>query len=238
MTLIYRLTFLLASLVLLTGSVGAQQQQGEAALYNVFSLSVEVSTEVDNDLMRANLVVQAENQDAAILSNQINQTMAWALKQLEDYPSLKLETRDYQTFPRYDNSKARQLVGWSANQILQIETDDFPAASKAIQTLQGRLQVQGMRLTAKQQTRQGAADLLITDALLAFKQRAELVQKNMGASTYRIVDVDIQTDNQFNPIMQRSEMSMRSNDASISAPSIEGGSSLVSVRLAGRIQLN
>jgi len=232
------LIVLFTSLLMLTGNAQGQQSSDGPSLYNIFSLSVEVTTEVGNDLMRANLVVQARNQDASVLSDQINETMAWALKQLEGFPTLKLETRDYQTFPRYDTSQARRLIGWRATQILQIETDDFPAASEAIQILQERLQVQGMQLTAKQAARQGAADLLINDALQAFKQRAELVQKNMGAATYRVVDVDIQTDNQFNPVMHRSEMSMRSNDARISAPSIEGGSSLVSVRLAGRIQLN
>jgi len=106
------LIILFTSLLMLTGNAQGQQSSDTPTLYNIFSLSVEVTSEVSNDLMRANLVVQAQNQDAAVLSDQINETMSWALKQLEGYPTLKLETRDYQTFPRYDTSQARRLIGY------------------------------------------------------------------------------------------------------------------------------
>ena len=214
-------------------------QANEDTLYNVFSLSSQASSEVDNDLMVATLVVQAEDKDSALLASKINASMSWAVNVLRPYSTLKTKTRDYQTYPRYDSGKNRKLIGWRASQSIQIETDDFEAAGKAIQKLQERLQVQGIQLAAKPETRSSAADALITDALKAFKARAALVQQNMGATGYRILDVNIQTD-QGGAAMYESrsyEMDMQ-RSAAVSAPSIEAGTSRVSVQVYGRVQLD
>ncbi|MFT6300853.1 MAG: putative secreted protein [Pseudomonadales bacterium] len=214
------------------------QANGET-LYNVFSLSSEASAQVDNDLMVATLVVQAEDQDPALLASKINLTMSWAVNVLRPYGALKTKTRDYQTYPQYDSGKKRKLIGWRGSQSIQIETDDFQAAGEAIQKLQERLQVQGIQLAAKAETRSSAADALINEALSAFKQRALLIQRNMGATGYRILDVNIQSD-QGGAAMYDSRLSgvemMRS--AVVSEPSIEAGTSRVSVQVYGRIQLD
>jgi len=212
----------------------------EETLYNVFSLSSQASSEVDNDLMVATLVVQAEDKDPALLASKINSSMSWAVNVLRPFGSLKTKTRDYQTYPRYDSGKNRKLIGWRGSQSIQIETDDFEAAGKAIQKLQERLQVQGIQLAAKTDTRSAAADALITDALSAFKKRASLIQRNMGATGYRILDVNIQSNQGGGPAMydSRSKGMDMMRSAAVAEPSIEAGTSRVSVQIHGRIQLD
>ncbi|MEE9319603.1 MAG: SIMPL domain-containing protein [Granulosicoccus sp.] len=217
----------------------AQDNASEATsetLYNVFTLAASASAELDNDLMIATLAVQAEDKDAAQLANQVNATMTWAINQLRPFSTIKKKTRDYQTYPRYDSSQARRLIGWHATQTLEIETDDFQAAGKAIQLLQEKLQIQGTQLRAKEKTRQRGSDALISEALSAFKDRALLVQTNMGAPGYRILDITIETDDSSQPQYRSEAMTMRSMDA-VSAPAIESGTSRVSVQVHGRIQL-
>jgi predicted secreted protein len=165
--------------------------------------------------------------------------MGWAINKLRPFPTLNKKTRDYQTYPRYDSSQARRLIGWRATQTLQIETDDFEAAGKAIQLLQERLQVQGMRLSAKPESRKRALDALINEALDAFKQRARLVQRNMGSTGFRIIDLNIQTDRAMGPSYSDGVATaeiMRS--AVVSEPAIEAGTSRVSVQVYGRIHLD
>jgi predicted secreted protein len=214
-------------------------QANEDTLYNVFSLSSEASAEVDNDLMVATLVVQAEDKDPALLASKINASMSWAVNVLRPYGALKTKTRDYQTYPRYDTGKNRKLIGWRGNQSIQIETDDFEAAGKAIQKLQERLQVQGIQLAAKAETRTAAADALMNDALSAFKKRASLIQRNMGASGYRILDVNIQTDQGHAAMYDSRSSRMETMSSSrVAEPSIEAGTSRVSVQVYGRVQLD
>jgi len=163
--------------------------------------------------------------------------MSWAVNVLRPYGSLKTKTRDYQTHPRYDTSKNRRLIGWRGNQSLQIETDDFEAAGKAIQKLQERLQVQGIRLTAKTATREAAADKLINEALTSFKKRAALIQRNMGLSDYKILDVTIQNDH-GSPAYDAGVRGMaRMAESAVAPPAIEAGTSRVSVQVYGRVHI-
>jgi len=212
-------------------------QSTDAPIYNVFSLRSQATAEVDNDLMIATLAVQAEDRDPAALASKINASMSWAVNVLRPYGALKTKTRDYQTHPRYDTSKNRRLIGWRGNQSLQIETDDFEAAGKAIQKLQERLQVQGIRLTAKSATREAAADKLINEALTSFKERAALIQRNMGLSGYKILDVTIQND-QGSPAYDAGVRSMaRMSESAVAQPAIEAGTSRVSVQVYGRVHI-
>ena len=215
-------------------------QETSQPVYNVFSLHSEASAEVDNDLMIATLMVEAEDKDPALLASKVNSSMSWAVNVLRPFGALKTKTRDYQTYPRYDSSKNRKLIGWRASQSIQIETDDFEAAGKAIQKLQERLQVKGIQLAAKPETRAAAADELINEALSTFKKRATLVQRNMGATGYKILDVNIQSDQPHSLMYDMAAMqyeSMRSS-AMIAEPAIEAGTSRVSVQIYGRVQLD
>lgn len=231
------LTFVLLS-VMLFKPLPVQAQSDSEPLYNVFSLSSEVAVEVTNDLMIATLQVNAEDKDPAALASKINSTMSWAVAELRQYPRLKTQTRDYQTYPRYDTSQVRRLIGWQGIQSIEIETDDFESAGMAIARLQERLQVQSIRMAAKPETRVAAADTLINNALYAFKERALLIQRNMGASSYRVLDVNIQSDQNYSPVYERSVQSydmMRS--AAVAEPALESGTSRVSVQVYGRVQL-
>ena len=204
-------------------------------LYDVYALSASAQSEVKNDLMTVNFVAQAEGSDAAEVADSINATMGWAVTRLKPYSAIKTESRDYRTNPKYAG-KPRRIVGWNATQMLQLESDDFEAMGAAIQKLQERLQVQGMQLSAKRATRKKAEDALITEAMNAFKQRALLVQQNMGAPGYRVMNINIGT-NDHSPGYPQMRMESRAVDSLSSAPAIEAGTSVVNVRIDGSIQL-
>lgn len=227
----------LLALLCLGPTVTFAEGNDSTTLYEVFSLSASASADVDNDWMTATLAVQAEDKDAGQLANKVNATMTWAVNQLRPFANLETKTRDYQTYPRYDTSQTRRLIGWRATQTLEITTGDFESAGKAIQQLQERLQVQGIRLSAKEETRKVASDRLINQALNAFKQRARLIQTNMGSPGYRIIDVNIHADNNM-PHFNSYESTDMMRSRVATAPAIEAGSSKVTVQVSGRIQLD
>ena len=230
----------LVCLLLALQSSTASAQTAQETLFDVYRISSEASVDVDNDLMVATLVVQEENKDAAALASSVNSTMSWAVGLMRPFKTIEIRTRDYQTYPRYENTAARRLIGWRAQQSIELETDDFAAAGKAIQQLQEKLKVQSINLSVKPATREKASDLLIENALNSFKERAQLVQRNMNSASFRVLDVDIRTQ-QNSP--QYNDARMMSADASYSrevesAPAIVGGSTTVYVQVNGRIQLD
>ncbi len=213
-------------------SVPASEQQ-----YDVYHLSAEAQIDVANDLMSVNVTAQATDNDSAELANKINATMGWAVAKLKAYPSLSTRTLDYQTYPQYERGGSR-IKGWVASQSIRLESDNFEQVSKALQVLQARMQVQGMQLKAKPETRKKAEDQLINTALEAFKQRATLIQTNMGAPGYRVMNMSINTSG--SRVHHRGQENYRAEslDMAVSAaPVVEAGTSTVTVHINGQIQL-
>lgn len=221
-----------------TGSFAyAQDSHSHEPQYDVYQLSASAEIEVPNDLMTVTLVAQATGSDAAALANKINASMGWAVAKLKQYPTIDTRTLDYQTHPQYERNGSR-IKGWVASQSIRLETDDFEKAGKAIQVLQERLQVRGMQLSAKPETRKQAEDQLMNTALSAFKDRALLVQTNMGAPAYRIMNLSINTNGSGRRYAQAEHYRSASLDTSVeSAPAIEAGTSSVTVNVNGQIQL-
>jgi len=209
-------------------------EQRELA-YDLYNLSASAQSEVKNDLMTVTLFAQAEGSVAAEVADSLNGTMAWALTRLKPFTTIKTETQNYRTNPKYAGKPSR-IIGWNAVQTLQLQSSDFEAMATAMQKLQERLQIQGMQLSVKPSTRQKAEDALINEAMNAFKQRALLVQQNMGAPGYRIVNVNIGTNN-YAPQHRQFDMQARGASTLSQAPAIEGGDSQIDVRIDGSIQL-
>ena len=205
-------------------------------VFDRYSLQASAEGEVNNDLLLAELVVESENRDAATLANHINATMAWALEQAKRYPTVKTQSGNYNTWPQYER-KQNRIIGWRSSQILKLESDDFSTARKLIKVLQERLQVRGMQLAAKTETRRDREDDLISEALNAFTQRASLVQATMGASSYQVIKVNIITDARMAapPRMARNYASESMKVAS--EPAIAAGSTTLTVSIDGQIQL-
>ena len=219
-------------LLLITASLSAADND---PLFDQFTLHAQVEGEVSNDLLTVELSVQDQDRDSASLANRINANMQWALDLLKRYPTVKSRTRDYRTWPRYER-KDNRIIGWHASQTLALESDDFDAAREAIQKLQERLQVSNMQMTPKPATRISVENSLINQALNRFKERADIVQLNMGAADYRIIDVNIATDQHHPTYYERADSRTMLTEAAV-APAIEAGSSKVVVRVDGRIQL-
>ena len=68
-------------------------------LYDVYTLSASAQSDVKNDLMTVNMVVQAEGSNAADVADSINATMGWAVARLKPFSTIRTETLDYRTNP-------------------------------------------------------------------------------------------------------------------------------------------
>ena len=222
---------------LLFSASGAWAQGRSAALpANVFTLSATAEGEATNDLMHASVVVEGTAQDSAELQSQINASTQWALARLRPYTSIKVKTQDYQTYPNYDREQ-KTIVGWRASQTLRLESDDVKAVGDVIRKLQERLSVRAIRFEPKPETRRVVEDQLINDALDAFKQRAQLIRTNMGASGYSLLDIDVQTGFQGGLPTQLYQERAVSQSTVVTEPGLQGGTSKISVQVYGRIQL-
>jgi len=201
-------------------------------LYDQYTLQASAEAEVANDLMLVHLQVQHEDRDSTTLAEKVNRDMAWALAQLQPFSEVDFDTRNYSTYPKYEQNR---IIGWRSAQTLVIQGSDFDALKDALQILQSKLQIQQMQFRPREETRKAVEDELIQEALNNFKHRASIVQDNMGAQSYRVMRLNINTGGRQGRMrMEAKTTSMRSMD---SAPAIEGGQSKVTVNINGQIQL-
>lgn len=216
----------LAAALLLCSAVAHAQEE---ILFDRVSLQAEASREVENDRMRAVLVVQEEGSDPARLADRINRTMRWALDEVGETPAVTAETGGYRTEPIY---RKGTLSHWRAVQSLRLESRDFTALSEVIGDLQERLQVQSMGFEVSDEARREAENALIDEALAAFEARADRVQKNLNAGGWRIINLNIGTQGGGpRPVYRMEAMADRAG------PAVEAGTSTVTVNVSGSIQL-
>ncbi|MCB1755838.1 MAG: SIMPL domain-containing protein [Gammaproteobacteria bacterium] len=232
---ILALRFLFA-LFALTGFSLNAYAEADAVVYDRYALSASAETDIDNDQMTVEMVVEDEDKDSAALADRINQNMLWALLQLEKFPAIKSSTRNYTTRPQYEQS---HISGWRSSQTLQLQGSDFEEIKNAIAILQERLIVRSMHFEPRQQTRREIEDRLISEALEAFRQRAELVRNSMQAEKFRVISLNINTNDYAGPVYRDQVMTMSTRAAtpSVAAPAVDAGTSRVQVSVHGEIQL-
>lgn len=202
--------------------------------YNQIHFQVERSRPVDNDRMQATLSVTAEDANAARLADQINRSMDWALKAAKSSAKIESRTGGYQTYPVYGKDKIQR---WRATQELLLEGADFSQMGELIGKLQERLQVGAITFSVSPERRATVEDELIAKALEAFKQRAELVRRQLAAKGYRIVNFTINQDG-IAPItrpMMRAQGMLET--ASVAAPAVQAGTSILNVNVSGTIEM-
>lgn len=204
--------------------------QAEEARYQQLHFQVDRSQEVGNDLMQVWLSAQAEGTDPTRLARTINETMDWALALGAGREGMRIKTGNYQTQALRDKDKLR---GWQVSQDLHIEGADIPAISALVGELQERLQVKSMGFSVSPEARRAAEEQLIEEALKAFQERSQAVQRIMGAKGYRLVSASIQTGGHFPGPMLRAQVAM----AEFAPPAVQAGESEVQVTVAGSIEL-
>ena len=231
MSTVYRWIFLLpAAFAVANGAAAADV----ASRYNQIHYQVERSRPVENDRMQATLSITAEDASAARLADRINRTMEWAINTAKTRNKVEHRSGGYQTYPVYEKDRVQR---WRATQELLLEGPDFAQMGELIGKLQERLQVNAITFSVSPGRRATVEDELIAKALEAFKQRADLVRRQLAAKDYRIVDVSINPDG----IAPAPKLMMRGSalleTTSVAAPAVQAGTSTLSVTVSGTIEL-
>jgi predicted secreted protein len=195
---------------------------------------VESAREVENDWITAVVGITAEDANAAALADRINRDMSWALEQARAESRVKAKSGGYQTYPVNEQGHLRR---WRGNQQLVLEGSDSAAITRLVGALQGRLQLVSFQFSVSEERRRKVQEELVDEALAAFRARAALVAKGLGASGYALDEVSVETGSPGYPMpMMRAQMEM--TQANVAPPAFEAGTSRVTVTAQGSIVLD
>ena len=209
------------------------QAERDNPTYNLVQLSEYVEESIDNNLLVVTMNSRAEANSAKEAAEEVNSNMKWALDACKKVTDVSSRTMNYQTQPRYNK---KTIIGWYANQQLLLESENIDVLSSLVGTLQEKLSVTSMRFTITHARKKAATNKLTVEGLQAFRAKALLVVKTVGASDYRLVDLSIGEDGQPRPY-QRAMLAETSSYAKSNMPAVQAGESKLKVHVNGTIQL-
>ena len=224
-----------ASALLLTAMIGSAH--AEPTGYDQLSFQAEVKEEVANDEVTASLYKKSQAADAKSLATTLNTSINRALAIAKRYPTVTVSTGQQRTYPRYD--KNDKIIGWTGQANIDLKSTDFTATSQLIADLQETLVMDNLNFGVSDIKKNALEQKLMIDASRAFQQQAKNLTRAWDARGYRVVLVNLNTNNNNYPRGVYTAMSMRdvSAESSVPQPSFESGNSTITVNANGTIEL-
>ena len=202
--------------------------------YNTVELQADAQREVQNDLLNATLFVELNDASPAALADAVNKTVNEALRMAKEYRNVRVRSGNNQTYPVY--ARANVLQGWRARAEIRIESRDFGAASALIGKLQANLQLGNLTFSVSPEARRATENELITEAIAAFKARAEIVKAALAGRGYKLQRINVASG--YNTPQPRfAQTRMAASAAEVAAPNLEAGVSVVTVTANGAIEV-
>jgi predicted secreted protein len=202
--------------------------------YNTVTLQADAQREVPNDLLNATLFVEVNDATPAGVANAVNRSVNEALRVAREFKAVRVRSGNNQTWPVY--SKASQLQGWRGRGEIRLESRDIEAASALIGKLQSGMQLSGMQFTVAPESRRAVENELITEAIAAFKARAEIAKAALGGRGYKLQNLNVSSGRPVPP-PQPFAMARAQAAPEVTAPNLEAGISLVTVNAHGSIEI-
>lgn len=205
----------------------------EAPRYNQIDLQVEVSREVQNDLMNATMYSELNEANAAALTQKLNRIGNDAIALAKQHKTVKVRTGYNQTYPVYDRNN--KLVGWRGRTEVRLEGKDFAAVSDLIGALQNTMQLGGVSFSVSPELRRETQNDLMKEVVSAFRARADILRQALGAKAYKLRTMAVNTGGGGGP--RPVAMNMRADKSMEMAPSFEAGTSEIQVHASGGVEL-
>ena len=203
---------------------------------NRASLQVEAVREVENDWATARLNVFAEGKSAAAVARRVNEAMARVVARAKKEDDVDRRSGGYTTNPIYDDGR---VVRWRGSQELRLESADADRLAELVGALQSDdVHLVGIHFSVQRETRRALEDELITEALQAFRARADLIAAGMGTSEWSLVDVSVGTTSHAPRPMMMEARAARFSSMDAAPPTFEPGTSEVRVQASGVVELD
>lgn len=237
-----RRSLLLLAALLAGGGASAQSafpQTLEPIRFGQIDLQAEAAREVDNDTMTATLYAEASDANPAQLATTLNRVANEALAIAREAPATKAVSAGSQTYPVYDPKTPGRLVGWRGRTDIRLEGRDFREIGALVGRLQATLRLAGIAFSVSPELRRRVENELITEAIAAFRTRADIARAALGAGSVRVAKLEVRAMGGA-PRPPRPYMEMRAEVSATAMaappPQFEGGSSQVQVVVTGLVQ--
>ncbi len=210
-----------ASLLLTAGAAAADSSPPPS-----LALRAGASEAVTRDLLTAELQARAEGADPAVLADQVNGTMRWALEQAER-AGIEARSAGYRTQRlRREDEPPR----WEVVQTVALESAADEQLLALVGTLQGRLQLTALSYEVSATARERVQQALLPAALQRWQAQAGIAAAELGRC-WVPGQLDVQTPQDSPPMPWRGDMMMM--EAKVAPPAAAAGEADIEVQVSG-----
>ena len=223
----------LACAALLTASVSAQplpQQEPPLA-----SLSAEASAEVAQDEVQITLAAEVTGATQQQVSQALNERLQTTMKQARGHTGIDVQSGAYRIWPA--TGRDGKVSEWRGHAEILLQSKDFAAASQLAAALGSHMPVASLSFSVSEASRTAEEQKLLSQAVVAFRQRAQALTQALGFEGYRLKTLDLNGVGRVPPVSPAPRMmAMAAASDSVAVP-LEGGRERVSVSIQGSVFL-
>jgi len=202
------------------------------------SLSAQAEQMLPNDEVVVRFRIEAEGTKADTLRRTVNRISRAVSERLQRQKHVVQRTigRRLEPLWHYDNASHRQIRdGWRLVQSERVTSTDLDAVPDWVDAIErAGAHLDGLAFRVSRQAEDAARDRLRMQAVAAFRARAAVTAKALGASSFRILRLNT---NDMMPRPIQPVMGMAMAAKAQAAPALEAGQSRITVRVSGDILL-
>ena len=226
---------LAASLLGTVATVAAAQTVTMPQPSGVLSLSAQAVTEVATDVVQLTLAAEQEGPEPSAISNALSSRTQAALAQAKRVSGVEAQSGGFTIHPNTDRNG--KISTWRGRSEIILKSKDFAAVSKLAGELANQMQVQHISFSLSREAHEAAEQKLASQAVAAFRDKAQASTKLFGYSSYTIREVSLNESGGVMPPMPRMYAAKAmSADAGAPIP-VEGGKTQVTVSVNGSVQM-
>lgn len=232
---------LVLSAVLIAGLCPALQASADNVVANQvkipsLSLEAQVFTEVDQDTVTITLQATKQDNDQAVITKALAETVNSVLSQLKTQDLVKVSTGNYSVRPRYN--KDGEVTGWYGQSQIYLESTNIKAASELAAKYQEVMPVSHVAFSVSKAARAKVEEQLMQEVASAFSARATAMAHSLGYQNFQIKDINLGGSGAvYRTNSYKHDMMAASPAVAAEALPIDAGTDTVTLSLQGSVYL-
>uniref|UniRef100_UPI00333EF1B2 SIMPL domain-containing protein n=1 Tax=Castellaniella defragrans TaxID=75697 RepID=UPI00333EF1B2 len=199
------------------------------------SLHAQASSKVTQDTVRIVLAADLRADTQVEAARALNARLDAAMKQAKGRDGIEARSGGYQIWS--STGRDGKIAEWRGRAQIFLTSQDFEAVSQLAADLGDQMPISDIFFSVSPQARAAAEQALLTEAVNAFKARAQALTAALGFASYRYDSIDLGGSGN---VMYSAMPQMMDSASAAPAPEpvpIEGGTETISVSVNGTIWL-
>lgn len=206
---------------------------------NVVQLSASASVQVPQDWLTVTLTATHDGRQAQEVQQQLQKALDAALRSAKPQAqgdALQVSSGNIGVYPRHDRNSGK-VVGWQGRAEVLLQGRDFARITQAAAQIEG-MTMSHLAFSLSDQGKAKVQEQAQTDAVAAFRTRAQQLTQAFGFNGYRLREVNVQTHGGQAPRVRMAQPAMLMDAKAEAQPMpVEAGTAEVVVEVSGSVQM-